>query len=148
MRPALLSAAFVTAAVSAAAAAPKVTKAYSYSDPIFSAQDSACIAAMLNNIAPDFDGLQQVSLEANSIFQTQDGYLATYAGVRFEGHHGNAQGTLNCVFSKDGRSVTDVSVTFEGRGLGGYTRHPFERAGGDLTQQKSTAVSKSVAQGR
>ncbi|MEH7828435.1 hypothetical protein [Gemmobacter denitrificans] len=103
-----------------AGAAPDVSKTYSYSDPVFAAQDEACIAAALRELAQAFDGLQHISLVRNDVFDIRNGFLAVYPGVKFRGKHGKAEGTMTCVFGRNGRSVTDVTFTFEGRGLAGF----------------------------
>lgn len=144
MRVTLLSASFVLAVWSGAAAETLVNKGYSYTDHGFASRDAACVAAMLEKITPNFDGLQQVMLTANSIVQTQSGYLATYPGAKFESVHGDAEGSLSCIFDADGRHVTEVSVAFEGRGLAGFTRHPLGQIIADPAQQLSTGMSSSI----
>lgn len=99
---------------------------------------------MLEEITPNFEGLQQVTLSANSIVQTQGGYLAIYPGAKFVSHYGDAEGSLTCIFSPDGRKVTEVTVSFEGSGLAGFTRHPLAQIISDPAQQRSTGMSSSI----
>lgn len=144
MKLPLFSAFFVLAVSSCAAAAPMITKTYSYTDQGFASRDAACVSAMLEKITPNFEGLQQVTLSANSIVQTKNGYLAIYPGAKFESRYGDAEGSLTCIFTPDGRNVTEVTVAFEGSGLAGFTRHPLAQIIGDPAQQFSTGMSSSI----
>ncbi|WCR00217.1 hypothetical protein [Paracoccus aestuarii] len=112
MKLTMLSAILVLAVSSYAAASPTVTQSYSYTDQEFASRDAACVSAMLEKITPRFEGLQKIELGTNSIFETQSGYIAVYPGAIFEGRYGDAEGSLTCVFTRDGRNVSDVAVTF------------------------------------
>ena len=137
--------AFILAVVASGAfAAPEVTKTYTNTEPDFAIKDELCVAAMLDKIAPEFDGLVNINLSSNSIFQTTNGYLATYTGAVFNGRYGDAEGTVSCVFTEDGSAVTDVAVTFEGQGLGGFKRHPLARLGNDLGELKTSSFSTTI----
>jgi hypothetical protein len=121
----LLSAFLVLAVSSCAAAAPIVTKTCSSTVRGFASRDAACISAMPEKITPNFEGLQQVTLSTNSIVQTKDGYLANYPGAKCESRHWDAKGSMTCIFTPDGRNVTEIAVAFEGSGLMCFTRHPL-----------------------
>lgn len=144
MKLTMLSAILVLAVSSYAAASPSVTKSYSYTDRDFASRDAACVSAMLEKITPSFEGLHEIELGTNSIFQTQHGYLAVYPGAKFDGRYGDAEGALTCVFTPDGRNVSDVAVTFVGRGLAGFTGNPLAQTTSDPAQQRSTGISSSI----
>ena len=144
MKLPMLSVILILAVSSYAAASPAVTKSYSYTDQEFASRDAACVSAMLEKITPSFEGLQKISLGTNSIVQTQSGYLAVYPGAKFEGRYGAAEGSLTCIFTPDGRNVSDVAVTFVGRGLAGFTGYPLAQTTGDPAQQRSTGMSSSI----
>ena len=144
MKLPMLSVILILAVSSYAAASPAVTKSYSYTDQEFASRDAACVSAMLEKIAPSFEGLQKIALGTNSIVQTQSGYLAVYPGAKFEGRYGAAEGSLTCIFTPDGRNVSDVAVTFVGHGLAGFTGYPLAQTTGDPAQQRSTGMSSSI----
>lgn len=144
MRLTLTIVIFFCVAASSAGASPRITKTYKYFDGLMAAQDTACIAAVVDHLVVDYDGLNKIELGSNSIFSTANGYLATYAGAKFEGRYGSANGTINCIFASDGRTLTDVSITFEDRGLAGYKGKAIIEGSTDPSQQRKTAISKTL----
>lgn len=131
-------------AASPVGASPKITKSYKYYDGLMADQDAACSAALVEHIAVDYDGLEKIEIGGNSLFSTANGYLATFAGAKFHGRYGDATGTVNCIFSADGRILTDISVTFDGRGLAGYKGKAAFGGDQDLSQSRKTALSKTL----
>lgn len=123
-----------------------VTKTYNYSHPVFASQDAACVTSILEKIAPKFVGLSEISLSSNSMVETQNGALAIYAGVKFISQYGNAEGTINCVFASNRKSITDIAIVFEGRGLGGHKARGRISGSKDPASWKSTSLAVTVVE--
>lgn len=122
----------------------EISRSYTYSDPAMRAQDEACVAAIREKIAPKFQGLTQINLNAHAIFDVQGGALATYADVSFSSIYNEASGALSCVFAKDLITVTDVMAVFKGKGLAGFKKHPFAKLGREPHEWTVTATGAEV----
>lgn len=127
MRVVIIAGIFLVAGAASASDIPTIVKSYNYTDADFAERDSSCISAFVKHIISDFEGITRISFENNFILQTSNGFLAVYAGTKFRSKFGNAEGTVNCVFASDGKIVTDVAITFEGKGLAGNTRRPLTK---------------------
>lgn len=134
---------------SVAVAAPEVARTYELSESgvaaELAAQDRACVNALVEGVAPDFEGLKRISIQgASYVMPTETGYLATYAKVIFESQYGNAEGAVSCVYTADGRDVTDVAVSFVSPGLAGFTRHPLRMIINDPAERRISGTGAQI----
>lgn len=121
-----------------------VKRNYNLTAPKFTKLDQKCLRALKKEIVPAFVGLSGVDTEQSPSFFLGDGRrdtIHTYAGMNFKSDYGNVRGTLNCVFDANSNRVSVVTVTFEGRGLAGFKKHPMARTLNDPSKQRALSYS-------
>jgi hypothetical protein len=108
--------------------------------------DAACISAFKEFIAPDFRGLRTLTVHSSNIFETTKCATALYPNVDFDGDYGEAKGSINCIFSSENSTVSDVTVAFLGKGLGGFERRGFSSPSINPADWKVTSFSRQLSQ--
>ena len=105
----------------------KVEKSYGLTGT-FAALDGACIAALLDTLVTNYDGVEGVTFGAAPAISQLGGVdatLASYSGVAFTGRYGDAKGNVVCVFPSGKAKPTDIEITYEGLGLPGFLKYPL-----------------------
>ena len=122
-----------------------VEKTYSFHEETHAKRDMACIAAVRDHIAPEFRGLTGLRLDAPTLTETRLGALATYPGAVFLSIYEDTEDTISCVFSNADDVLTDVIVSFNGLGLGGFEKRGRIAPSSDPADWKVASYSKQIA---
>lgn len=108
--------------------------------------DNICLDAFESEIVPEFVGLNGIEALSPSFFfgLPERATLLTYAGVGFQSDFGTAKGTLNCIFEGRSNRMWTINVTFEGRGLAGFKKHPMAEVLNDPAQQRALSYGSDI----
>ena len=103
----------------------KIEQAYSMTPTLEKAQNTSCLKALARQIAVQFEGLHGVQLQSPAVvYEVADTFTQfVFAGSVFQSKYGDVRGTLICIFKSDQTRVSEISATFEGRGLAGFKKH-------------------------
>ena len=112
---------------------------------IHAEQDKRCLEALKLEIASEFMGLKGVELSGPGLMtNVAAGHtILIYAGVRFKSEYSDAKGVLNCLFIGNSANLSDMIVTFEGKGLAGFKKHILAKKLKDPAKQFSKGFGRS-----
>lgn len=120
----------------------KLELSYRISEPQMAAKDRACLAALQDQVLPNFDGVTKVRLGAVPVMNFPDMPVAIYAGVEVSSQYGDASGALVCEYRPGKSAVQVVSIAFEGRGLAGFKKSPLRDLG--PAERRATSYSTEL----
>ena len=117
-----------------------IEKSYTIFSNDHRAKEKACIRALREQIVPEFRDLELIKLSAPIIIEK----LATYPTSSFHGPHGDAEGVVSCLFDTSAGHVTDISVSFVGKGLGGFEKRGRVSSSKDPADWKVISYSVEI----
>lgn len=115
----------------------------------YSKQDEACVGALATAIMSVFEGVKSINLKSTpspTILSGVDASNIVYSGSEFSGSYGDATGSVVCTFPENRTSPSDIQITFDGRGLAGFKKHPLASSINDLAKQFATSYATTLSE--